>query len=510
MTRRIFLITLILITFLTLAAGDEGSTGNDTNTTIVTESNSTDVTGGTTLGDETVDVTTDSSTEDPQADQSTDTESEQFQAIPRRPKDEFNITESSELAKDLIEQSSNIRHLETLKHILLRLSYQSCCPSWSKLVHNEEIQEELKSRVSKLNKSQSLKTRDLLNEVRATFVNVTYMSIDGQSGENEREKYYKFIDSIQYYLRLLKVADGVIADSQNVSRLSNATLNAAQDTSVRAFKRQLKSIQYKISQDPLLSSFMKELFRPNGRMNSNFDYYEDFLRFTTFGQLYAKNISMIRESVDKFDRICGRLLSINFTSTLTRPSIKYNTIRKLSLELYSIRNQMERKIAPRVLSNRQDVARIFKKLDTFSKTHSYIRMLGDEFNDDPSHFSDDVSQLAHLLDQYMNNNMTEWVFYDKLAELPEDFIRLGSTIAHEFETREIPAFSRFDSNTLGGRSSTHRSSSWMGPFNLSNILPSSHQGNSSATSQANIATRTTPIAASRPARNSSLLSMFFS
>lgn len=407
-------------------------------------------------------------------------------------------------------QTLELSNIESLRHLLLRQSYQNCCPSWNNLIENDEIQTELKKKSYK----GGLKIRDLLNEIRTTFVNVTYLSIDGQSGEDEREKYYRYYDSIQYYLRLAKVASNLIDDSTsinglNTDNITTTSIGSSNITSTRTFKRHLKSMQFKVSQDPLIASFVNELFLDNGRMNPNFDYYEDFLKSTIFGQYYAKNISMIRESVLKFDRTCNHLMSINFTSTLTRPSTKYKTIRRLSHELYEIQNELENKIATRILSNRSDIDRIFKKLNELAKSHPYIRMLGDEYHDDPPHSSDDVTKLTHLLDEYLSNNMTEWVFYDKLHELPEEFIRLGSTISNEFETREVPRFSRFDSNYLGNRFGAHRSLSWTNSFNLSGMInPSGNVTKPNSSSPRT--TAATSKAGTSSSSGGSLLSRFFS
>lgn len=272
--------------------------------------------------------------------------------------------------------------------------------------------------------------QDLLANLKGTFVNMTYKSIDGQQGDDEREKYYKFIDCVHQYLNFSKEA-------------KNNT-----NTTGPAFKRHIKTMDFKTAHDPLLSSFMSEFLLDDGRTNPNFEYYEDFLRSTNFGQYYAKNITLIRESVARFDRVYNQLLSINFSSSLTRPSSKYRTIRNLSHELYSIKNDLKQNISTRILANRQDIERMFRKLDNLTKTHPYIHMLGDEYSDDPPKFGMDVSRLTQLLDRYLGNNMTQWFFYDRLAELPEDFIRLGSTIAYQFESTEIPQYTRFDSDFL--------------------------------------------------------------
>lgn len=266
---------------------------------------------------------------------------------------------------------------------------------------------------------------ELINEIRNCFVNITLLSIDGQAGETEREKYYKFYDSVQNYLELLKSVP------QNSSSFQNDVI----------FKRTLKTIEFGLGEDPLVSSFFDEYLLENGTRNANFDYYEDFLRYTDFGKYYASNITQIRSSVTKFDKLSTRLLSINFTSQLTRPSAKYQAIRRLSRELYKIKNQLESTISERILTNRQDVIRIFNKLDTIVKKHPYIRMIGDEKDED-------AMKLNELLYNYLSNNMTAWSFYDKLSQLPDDYIRLGALIGREYETREIPLVSRFDNGNF--------------------------------------------------------------
>lgn len=270
----------------------------------------------------------------------------------------------------------------------------------------------------------------LINEIRACFINITFLSIDGQAGESEREKYYKFYDSIEHYLKLLKV-------SPNFSSSSSLNSNSILQTADLTFKRTLKTIEFELGSDPFISSFFMEFFHPNGTRNGKFDYYEDFINFTDFGRNYAKNVTFIRNSVAKFDKVASHLLAINFTSQLTRPSAKFQNIRRLSRELYSIKHDLEMSVPDRVLANRQDVARIFTKLDQLSRKHPYIRLLGDQADEN-------AMKLNELLDNYLDNNLTEWSFYDELSKLPDDYIRLGGVIAREFETREIPVLSRFD------------------------------------------------------------------
>lgn len=380
--------------------------------------------------------------------------------LPLVPRDEFNITESPHVAKRLAEdiKASTDVPLQSLKRLLLRQTYNDCCLAWKNLTENHEVQEEWARRNGK-KKGTTMKASDLLNELKRTFYNITYLSIDGQSGNNEREQYYNFYDAVQYYLRLMKVAHDYL-DASNVGK-------PAQEIDFdKVFRRQLRSIEFRITRDPTLASFMRELkLETTGTnssallMNPNFEFYEDFIRYTEFGQYYAKNISMIRESVLVFDQICSHLTSTSFPSNFTRPSKQYEMIRRMSYELYFIQKELNDQINPRVIGNRADLRRIFGKLDELAQERPDIRMLGDEFSSNPPYFSSNVRKLTHMLNQYLTNNLTQVSFYDQLAVLPEDFIVLGSSIAHHYENTEIPQYSRFDQDYFNWQTTTYQSNS---------------------------------------------------
>lgn len=155
---------------------------------------------------------------------------------------------------------------------------------------------------------------------------------------------------------------------------------------------------------------------------------------------------MIRESVLVFDQICLSLSKLSFPSNLTRPSKQYEIMRRMSYELFLIRHELLDQISARVLNNHPDVQHMMARLDHLAQTRLEIRMLGDEFSPNPPYFSSYVKQLTHLLDLYTSNSLTQLSFYDQLSRLPEQFIILGSAIAHEYETREVPQYSRFDSD----------------------------------------------------------------
>ena len=407
------------------------------------------------------------------------------------------------------------------KKVLLRYDLDECCPSWTNLTQNADILEEQKRLLGKNSGKQStLKASELLNEIKQVYVNITYLSIDGQQGDNELEKYYKFYDDVHYYLRLMIVAQNYLTElEQRIAAADVAATAAVANRSAssvvsdidraindlktkhklqqedidfkRYFTRQIRSISFRVSQDPILSSFIQELLlsssdsegaqllTPSARLddannqqkqqleeknstqskldnhsgrdkfvlNENFESYETFIRYTNFGQYYASNISMVRESVQVFDLICSHLNQVNFLSNLTRPSKQYEIIRRMSYELFKIRHDLLDNISLRVLSQNQDVKRIFNKLNDLIVTQPHIRMLGDEFStDDLLGFSDNVRRLTHLLDLYTANNMTHLSFYNQLSELPEDFIMLGVAVAREYEIRELPQYKRFNSD----------------------------------------------------------------
>lgn len=371
----------------------------------------------------------------------------------RVPRDEFNSTESIRfnIIDDESTSAPSKQQLSSLKNLLLRSSPQDCCPKWKNLTQNQEILDELKRKFGPKQKtSVALKGSDLLSELSVTFANITYLSIDGQPGENERDKYYSYYDNVHYFLRLIKVAyDFLAREIRNNDQAVVATIATSPNEIdfTRKFQRRLKSLLFKANHDPILSSFIHELTSTtasnSSSYNHNFDFYEDFLTKTQFGQYYAKNISVIRESVVVFDQICSHLSHIDLLGNLTRPSKQYELIRRMSFELYQIRNELIEQISLRVLSNRHDVQRIFARLHDFTETRPYIRMLGDEFSSNPPNYRVYVRQMTQLLDLYLRDNMTQASFYNSLSELPEDFILLGSSIAHYYETKEAPQFSKF-------------------------------------------------------------------
>lgn len=374
-----------------------------------------------------------------------------------------------------------------LKKVLLRYKLNECCPSWNNLSQMQEVQEEQRRLFGgRSQKSISLlKRQELLGELKRAFFNITYLSIDGRTGEGPWEKYYKFYDDVQYYLRLMIVAENYLEqleleqlvplgnNTNHVGDPSSAKLGSIEDDIDfrRQFKRQIGSIKYKISQDPIISSFLSELLATGNTtaaqdrlenvkhkslvaLNENFELYETFIRYTEFGHHYARNISMVRESVQVIDQLCAHLAQINFPSNFTRPSKQYEMIRRMSYELYRIRHDLLERINLRILSQHPDLKRIFNKMNDLVAERPEIRMLGDEFgslsdqdsvdaSEDPAEFSQNVRQLAHLLDCYTLNNMTQLTFYTKLSELPEDFITLGLTVAREYETKELPQHDRF-------------------------------------------------------------------
>lgn len=386
-------------------------------------------------------------------------------------------------AQQLVKGKQQQQHLNSLATILLGYSLSDCCPSWSVLLQDQNIQDELRqiNRVAPKGKIQ-LKPADLLEELRQTFVNITELSIDGQPGDWEGEKYYKFYDLVQYYLRLVKLANNYLDEQANrnvtittvpVTVKKSMPTDSDQSQQDRLFRRQLKTIASKLKRDPLASSFISELLETGKtsdtsdnntisdigsidativnsdssvRVNPNFEYYEDFLSSTQFGHNYANNISLIRESVLVFDQICQHLNQINLQSNFTRPSKKYYIIRKLAYQVYQIRNRLLKQVSFAILRNRQDIRRIFDKLESITTSRPYIRLLGDQFSQSPPGFATDVGQLTSLLDHYLANNMTQVTFYDRLSELPEEFTILGLTLAHDYETKEVPKLTRFDSS----------------------------------------------------------------
>lgn len=393
--------------------------------------------------------------------------------IPQQPLDEFNSTEnplySAKLAND--PHFLNSKSTLSLKKFLLRYQYEHCCPPWQNLSANQEIIEELKKRSTSKSAKITLQDSDLINELKKSFFNITYLSIDGQFGDNEREKYYNFYDDVNYYLRLIKVAHNRLAELDNLGddlvtlKAPGVASSSSDLDSRRALRRFLRTVEFRASQDPILSSFMRELLlnatenhiteETPVRWNPKFEFYEDFIRYTLFGQNYARNISIIRESILVFDQICSHLISFNFPNNFTRPSKQYEMVRRMSYELYLIRDELTQQVSIRIRSNREDLKRIFSKLEDIVESRPYIRMLGDEFSSNPPYFSSHVRQLTQLLDLYLSNSLTQVSFYDQLAELPEEFIILGSSIAHNYENKEVPQYSQFDTDYFNWPSSTH-------------------------------------------------------
>lgn len=383
------------------------------------------------------------------------------------PHDEFNSTESS-LLTDLTfgeDQNSDStrtglisRQLNLLRQTLVQIDLADCCPQWpnlTTLVAAGTSDEQSSRRRHSKGKDLMLRPGDLMQELKRTSTNITYLSIDGQPGESEREKYYNFYDNVHYYLRLLKVAKQILQSedtSTNSDQTNQFNLTLMDADTRRAFKRNLNTIEFRSSRDPILSSFLVELREQmtNKSVRNMFDLYEDFILGTEFGQYYAHNISLIRDSVMIFNQVHSHLLLLDFQSNFTRPSKLYEMIRRMSYELYFIKNEITENTSIRIRTNREDVRRTLALLFDLAETRPYVRMLGDEFSSQPAYFSENVRKLTYLLDLYLTNSLTQLTFYDQLSELPQDFIILGSSIAHEYETKEVPRFTRFDSSHFSG------------------------------------------------------------
>lgn len=362
-------------------------------------------------------------------------------------RDEFNTTESAvEAQKNSIPKMNTLSDVErkfrwtSVKQTLLKIPLNQCCPSWKNLPTIPDIKEDLRKKFGKTNNI--ISAQDLLEEIQQTFANITYFCIDGQPGSNEAEKYYAFSEGVEYYLRLVNLAENYLGESSDES-----------DNFKVIMKRKLSSIETRVSQEPILSSFISELKQNNFQKgdkaqstgtNVNFELYEDFIRNTKFGQYYAKNVSMIRESVMVFNQICSHLSDTKFPGNFTRPSKQYEIIRRMSFELHLIKMELIQQINPRILYNREGVKRCFAKLNELYKTKPYIRMLGDQFNSIPLYYSGHVRRLTEILDLYLTDSLTKVSFYNQLSDLPEDFIKLGSSIADDYERREVPLFSKFN------------------------------------------------------------------
>lgn len=460
-------------------------------------------------------------------------------------RDEFNTTESilyhstnndNLNNNNILIANKQKNHFERLlKKTLMRFELDNCCPSWTNL--SRAISKQLleieqstsapkpttsgassfyglgrssssslsssstlqQQRHSNSNKSElgqdknndTLKLDDLFGVLSKAFYNISQLSIDGQVGQNEAEKYYKFYDNVQYYLRLLKVSQNYLDNDeskQTMNRQSDGTLNSTLNPDEGeffelldqrlAFRRQLEGIKFKLSNDPIITSFIEELnkstTRPeingtesnnkskqlhNNNYNNNFELYESFLKNTIFGQHYARNISMVRDSVRVFDQICMHLARLTFPSNFTKPSKQYGMIHKMSQRLFQIKHDLKHQINPRILSNRHDTRMLFRHLDELIENRPEIRMLGDEFSTGGSGgdgeteqeilYSRNVKRLTNALDRYTTNNMTQLSFYNELAELPEEFILFGSLIAREYEQRELSQYNKFDFKHFG-------------------------------------------------------------
>lgn len=290
------------------------------------------------------------------------------------------------------------------------------------------------------------KAKDTLDELQHTFNNITFLSIDGQPGLNEGEKYYSFYENVLYYLRLVDLANHYINQLSDTENDPDFKLT---------LRRKLSSIEARVSQEPFLASFISELKRTDSKAsestetNVNFEIYEDFIKNTQFGRYYAKNLTMINESIMVFNQICSHLSDLKFLGNLTRPSKQYEMVRRMSFELYLIKSELFQQISPKVLNNRDDVKRAFARLNDLAKNRPYIRMLGDQFSSSPSFFSAYVRQLTSMLDLYLTDNLTSVSFYNQLSDLPEDFITLGANIAREYERREVPLFTKFNPQYYG-------------------------------------------------------------
>lgn len=410
-------------------------------------------------------------------------------------KDEFNTTETLSTIQQREHSSlSTSQHFggrskfsRTLRQTLMRIDLGQCCPSWrnlsrdlgAKLLDHLAEQQAARSGFYGFGRSrgksnsadrhqsdeqQQLEPADFLDELTGVFVNITQLSIDGQQGQNEAEKYYKFYDNVQYYLRLQLVAESYLDEQpEEESGSKDAGSNSTRDTFLSTlatefetfdqkliFKRKLESLKFKISNDPVISGFLEELItraqKKTIEVNRNFELYENFIKRTKFGHDYARNISMVRDSVRNFDQICQHLSRVTFPSNLTRPSKQYAMIHRMARKLFQIRYDLTHKVSARILSNRHDTKRLFQRLDELVDSRPEIRMLGDEFGDsgEALFYSKNVKLLANMLDRYTTNNMTQLTFYNELSNLPEEFILFGTQIAREYELRELPQYNRFD------------------------------------------------------------------
>lgn len=396
-------------------------------------------------------------------------------------------------------RANNNKPLNSLRTILMRHSYGDCCPHWQELVKSPEVATEIRTLHGR-SWTNRMVVGDLLIQLRSVFVNITYLSIEGQSGSNEWERYYNFYDAVQYYLRLMRVADDYL---ESLNKTTSGVLDPSGKTedefrADQRLARYVKSIHYKIEHDPTMSSFMAELFetpfsnrtnlsnnsnsadnstQPNaepneplgGRekeaeqavgeeedknfvhLNSKFEFYEDFIGATRFGRYYASNISMIREYVEVFDRVLDHVTRLKLTSNYTRPSLQYMMLRRLSYELFHLKHELDEKISPRIMQNRADLREMVRKLNELVVQRHEVKLLGDEFDTSGGepNFSTCVRQLTSLLDRYTTNNLTQRSFYEKLSELPEEFIILGASIGRDYEAKEVPMYEHYDKDLFG-------------------------------------------------------------
>jgi len=422
-------------------------------------------------------------------------------------RDEFNTSETiSNIPKAVWIQGDQRRSttdMAPLRHILMQFDLEKCCPSWQVLrkemdqvfrlrfERDQSLREKQstgsfytlgRSKKDNLDERQTksehtLEPSDLLNELSGTVFNITQLSIDGQLGQTEAEKYYKFLDNVQYYLRLLKVAQSYLDERENLNNTAkfdkNTSVDAKEINQVSlsiltsdyetfnyrlSFRRRFEGLKFKVAKDPMLSSFIKELTSNGSRKGRhNFDLYESFIKRTNFGHQYAKNISMIRESVRLFDHISQQLSKLNFPSNLTKPSKQYEMLHRMARRLFKLRHDLTHQINVKILGNRVDTRRLFERLDELIDVRPEIKILGDEFgdeNEEEKFFSQNVRRLNTILHRYTTNNMTRLTFYNCLSELPEEFIVLGMQIAREYEYREVPQSNQLDLSSIHSKFQT--------------------------------------------------------
>lgn len=413
------------------------------------------------------------------------------------PRDELDLNST-----DYDTKVNTNKRLESIRSVLMRYSYGDCCPKWQELIKSQEVASEIR-KVYGRSWTNKVVVGDLLIQLRSVFVNITYLSIEGQRGSSEWERYYNFYDSVQYYLRLMRVADDYLEGLNKTASgiLDPSSKKEDEFKEDQKLARYVKSIHYKVEHDPTMSSFMAELFEtpfsnrtssssPTTNatnhsvnnsteqglnsiatelneeekeeeidknfvhLNPKFEFYEDFIGSTRFGRSYASNISMIREYVVVFDRILDHVTKLKLSSNYTRPSLQYMMLKRMSYELFHMKHELNEKISPRIMQNRRDLRNVLQRLDRLVELRPEIKMLGDEFGEDDSGniepgFGTCVRQLTNLLDLYTTNNLTQLSFYEKLVQLPENFILLGAKIARDYETKEVPMYEHYENEFFG-------------------------------------------------------------